>query len=248
MSIQVLFCYNKLMDKITEEWLNELSANKISGPDVDRSLAYAKDLLKGLSTIRRFSQGVTIFGSARTPETDKYYIKARELGRLLAENGHPVITGGGPGIMEAANRGAFEYGGRSVGLNIKLPFEQHENPYLTDTMEFNYFFARKVMLVMASKAYAFFPGGLGTLDELSEVIILIQTGKMPKMPCFFIGKSYWRPLVKFFKTTMLKNKMIKEKDLDIFVLTDDITEVVMAANKIGHININDNIYNRVKTV
>ena len=106
MSIQGLFCYNKLMDKITEEWLNELSANKISGPDVDRSLAYAKDLLKGLSTIRRFSQGVTIFGSARTPETDKYYIKARELGRLLAENGHPVITGGGPGIMEAANRGA----------------------------------------------------------------------------------------------------------------------------------------------
>ena len=90
MSIQGLFCYNKLMDKITEEWLNELSANKISGPDVDRSLAYAKDLLKGLSTIRRFSQGVTIFGSARTPETDKYYIKARELGRLLAENGHPV--------------------------------------------------------------------------------------------------------------------------------------------------------------
>ena len=222
--------------------------DKITGPDIDRSLAYAKDLLQGLSTIRTFSQGVTIFGSARTPESDKYYMKARELGRLLAENGHPVITGGGPGIMEAANRGAYEYGGRSVGLNIILPFEQHANPYLTDEMEFKYFFARKVMLVMASKAYAFFPGGLGTLDELSEVLLLIQTGKMPKMPFFFIGKSYWRPLIKFFSTTMLKNKMIKAKDLETFHLTDDITEVVVAANKIGHININNNIYNRVKSV
>ena len=236
------------MDKITEDWLNELSNNKITGPDIDRSLAYAKDLLQGLSTIRTFSQGVTIFGSARTPESDRYYMKARELGRLLAENGHPVITGGGPGIMEAANRGAYEYGGRSVGLNIILPFEQHANPYLTDEMEFKYFFARKVMLVMASKAYAFFPGGLGTLDELSEVLLLIQTGKMPKMPFFFIGKSYWRPLIKFFSTTMLKNKMIKAKDLETFHLTDDITEVVVAANKIGHININNNIYNRVKSV
>lgn len=236
------------MDKITEEWLNELKVNKISGPDVERSLAYAKDLLHGLSTIRKFSQGVTIFGSARTPETDKYYIKSRELGRLLAENGHPVITGGGPGIMEAANRGAYEYGGRSVGLNIKLPFEQHANPYLTDEMEFHYFFARKVMLVMASKAYAFFPGGFGTLDELSEVLLLIQTNKMPKMPFFFIGKSYWRPLIKFFKISMEKNHMIKEKDLNLFYLTDDITEVVMAANKIGHIKIDENIYDKVKSV
>ena len=237
-----------VMDKITEEWLNELKVNKISGPDVERSLAYAKDLLHGLSTIRKFSQGVTIFGSARTPETDKYYIKSRELGRLLAENGHPVITGGGPGIMEAANRGAYEYGGRSVGLNIKLPFEQHANPYLTDEMEFHYFFARKVMLVMASKAYAFFPGGFGTLDELSEVLLLIQTNKMPKMPFFFIGKSYWRPLIKFFKISMEKNHMIKEKDLSLFCLTDDITEVVMAANRIGHIKIDENIYDKVKSV
>ncbi len=158
------------MDKITLNWLNELKDNNIAGPDIDRSMAYAKDLLKGLSTISQFSQGVTIFGSARTKEKDVYYQKAMKLGRLLAENGHPVITGGGPGIMEAANRGAFEYGGRSVGLNIILPHEQKINPYLTDTMEFHYFFARKVMLVMSSKAYAFFPGGFGTLDELSEVL------------------------------------------------------------------------------
>ena len=237
-----------VMDKITEQWLNGIMADKLSDADIKRSMAYAKDLLNGLSTIRKCAQGVTIFGSARTLETEKYYIKARELGRLLAENGHPVITGGGPGIMEAANRGAYEYGGRSMGLNITLPFEQHPNPYLTDVMEFRYFFARKLMLVMASKAYVFFPGGIGTLDELSEVLILMQTSKMPKMPVFLIGKSYWRPLLRFLKTTMLKNHMIKEKDLNLFVLTDDITEVVMAANKIGHININDNIYDRLKAV
>lgn len=237
-----------VMDKITEQWLNGIMADKLSDADIKRSMAYAKDLLNGLATIRKCAQGVTIFGSARTLETEKYYIKARELGRLLAENGHPVITGGGPGIMEAANRGAYEYGGRSMGLNITLPFEQHPNPYLTDVMEFRYFFARKLMLVMASKAYVFFPGGIGTLDELSEVLILMQTSKMPKMPVFLIGKSYWRPLLRFLKTTMLKNHMIKEKDLDLFVLTDDITEVVMAANKIGHININDNIYDRLKAV
>lgn len=236
------------MENITEDWLKELRNNKLTGQDIDRSMAYAKDLLQGLSTVRTFSQGVTVFGSARTAETDKYYLKARELGRLLAENGHPVITGGGPGIMEAANRGAYEYGGRSVGLNITLPHEQHANPYLTDTMEFHYFFARKVMLVMSSKAYAFFPGGFGTLDELSEVLMLIQGKKMPKMPFFFVGKTYWRPLIKFFKTTMLKNKMIKEKDLEIFCLTDDVSEIVMAANKIGHININENIYNKFKSV
>ena len=237
-----------VMDKITEQWLNGIMADKLSDADIKRSMAYAKDLLNGLSKIRKCAQGVTIFGSARTLETEKYYIKARELGRLLAENGHPVITGGGPGIMEAANRGAYEYGGRSMGLNITLPFEQHPNPYLTDVMEFRYFFARKLMLVMASKAYVFFPGGIGTLDELSEVLILMQTSKMPKMPVFLIGKSYWRPLLRFLKTTMLKNHMIKEKDLNLFVLTDDITEVVMAANKIGHININDNIYDRLKAV
>mgnify|MGYP000912795173 CR=1 len=237
-----------VMDKITEQWLNGIMADKLSDADIKRSMAYAKDLLNGLATIRKCAQGVTIFGSARTLETEKYYIKARELGRLLAENGHPVITGGGPGIMEAANRGAYEYGGRSMGLNITLPFEQHPNPYLTDVMEFRYFFARKLMLVMASKAYVFFPGGIGTLDELSEVLILMQTSKMPKMPVFLIGKSYWRPLLRFLKTTMLKNHMIKEKDLNLFVLTDDITEVVMAANKIGHININDNIYDRLKAV
>ena len=238
----------KFMDKITLNWLNELKDNNIAGPDVDRSMAYAKDLLKGLSTISQFSQGVTIFGSARTKEKDVYYQKAMKLGRLLAENGHPVITGGGPGIMEAANRGAFEYGGRSVGLNIILPHEQKINPYLTDTMEFHYFFARKVMLVMSSKAYAFFPGGFGTLDELSEVLMLMQGKKMPKMPFFFIGKSYWRPLIKFFTNKMMKEGMIKKEDLKIFKVTDDVREVVVAANKIGHLKIDQNIYNTFKSV
>jgi len=236
------------MEKMIEKWISEIATDKLSEADIERSMAYAKDIFSGLSTIRKCAQGVSVFGSARTLETEKYYIKARELGRLLAENGHPVITGGGPGIMEAANRGAFEYGGRSVGLNIILPHEQKINPYLTDTMEFHYFFARKVMLVMSSKAYAFFPGGFGTLDELSEVLMLMQGKKMPKMPFFFIGKAYWKPLIKFFSNTMIKEGMIKKEDLKIFKVTDDVRDVVLAANKIGHLKIDQNIYNNFKSV
>ena len=141
--------------------------------DIERAKAYARDLEEGLKIVRTYPQGVTIFGSARLPQDNKYCKKARELGQLLAQNGHAVITGGGPGIMEAANHGAFEYGGRSIGLNITLSHEQEPNPYLTDTLQFKYFFARKVMLAMSAKVYVLFPGGLGTLDELSEIIILI---------------------------------------------------------------------------
>lgn len=210
--------------------------------DVKRSLKYANDLGRGLKILRTFSQGVTVFGSARVPEDHKYYAKARELGRKLAENGHAVITGGGPGIMEAANRGAYEYGGRSVGLNITLDHEQFPNPYLTDTMEFHYFFSRKVMLVMASKVFAFFPGGFGTLDELSEVMILEQEDKMPKQPIFLVGKSYWKPLYNVWKKKLLAEGMIKERDLKLVVLTDNIEDVVKAANKQGHVKIDENIY------
>ena len=183
-----------LMNIDLETQTKYLSEYGLNEEDIKRSLKYAHDLGRGLKILRTFSQGVTVFGSARVPEDHRYYKLARELGRRLAENGHAVITGGGPGIMEGANRGAFEYGGRSVGLNITLDHEQFPNPYLTDTMEFHYFFSRKVMLVMASKVFAFFPGGFGTLDELSEVMILEQEDKMPKQPVFLVGKSYWKPL------------------------------------------------------
>lgn len=235
-------CYNMLMDKDIEIFADGFRKYGLNDEDVKRSLKYANDLGRGLKILRTFSQGVTIFGSARVPEDSKYYNKARELGQKLAENGHAVITGGGPGIMEAANRGAYEMGGRSVGLNITLDHEQFPNPYLTDTMEFHYFFSRKVMLVMASKVFAFFPGGFGTLDELSEVMILEQEDKMPKQPIFLIGKSYWKPLYNVWKKKLLAEGMIKAKDLKLVVLTDDIMEVVKAANKQGHVKIDENIY------
>ena len=231
-----------LMDKNIEVFTENLVKYGLVEEDVKRSLKYANDLGRGLKMLRTFSQGVTVFGSARVPEEHKYYKIARELGRRLAENGHAVITGGGPGVMEAANRGAYEYGGRSVGLNISLDHEQFPNPYLTDTMEFHYFFSRKVMLVMASKVFVFMPGGFGTLDELSEVMILEQEDKMPKQPIFLFGKSYWKPLYKVWEKKLLAEGMIKAKDLRLVTITDNIEDIVKAANKQGHVKIDENIY------
>ena len=216
--------------------------NKLNDADAERAEAYKKDLEQGLKKLRTFSQGVTIFGSTRVQENDKYYKKARELGGLLAQNGHTVITGGGPGIMEAANRGAFEYGGRSIGLNITLPYEQQPNPYLTDELDFHYFFARKVMLTMASKVFVGFPGGFGTLDEMSELICLMQTKKMPMQPVILIGKSFWKPMDRFINGQLLGGGYIDSGDTEIYTVTDDINEAVKAANKIGHAKVDDSIY------
>jgi hypothetical protein len=215
---------------------------ELESADYDRAQAYAKDLLSGLRIVRTYPQGVTIFGSARFGENNKYYKEARKLGELLAENGHAVITGGGPGIMEAANRGAFEYGGRSIGLNITLSHEQRPNPYLTDVLQFEYFFARKVMLAMSSKVYVFFPGGFGTMDEFTEILILMQEKKMPVMPLFLFGKSFWKPLDKFYASKMAPLKTIKPEDRKIYKITDKVEDIVAAANKIGHPKIKTNYY------
>lgn len=222
--------------------LDEKILSQLEAADVERAKAYANDLERGLKIVRTYPQGVTIFGSARLSQDNKYCKKARELGQMLAQNGHAVITGGGPGIMEAANQGAFEYGGRSIGLNITLKHEQFPNPYLTDMLQFQYFFARKVMLAMSAKVYVIFPGGLGTLDELSEIIILMQEGKMPHMPVFFYGKSFWRPLDKFIQSKMLPLGLVSKHDLKIYKLTDNLEEIVKAANKIGHPPIKTNYY------
>jgi uncharacterized protein (TIGR00730 family) len=230
------------MDDAIANWLDSIANEKLNTEDVERSLRYAKDLEQGLAKVRTFAQGVSIFGSARLPENSKWCKMAEKLGFMLAQNGHAVISGGGPSIMQAANKGAYEAGGRSIGLNIELPHEQHINPYVTDSIEFHYFFARKVMLTIASKVYVFFPGGFGTLDEFSEILILMQEGKMPKMPMFLIGKSYWKPLDRFFETKMQKAGTISAKDRKIYKITDDITEVVKAANKIGHPSIYENLY------
>lgn len=224
------------MLKTEEELLKKLSI-----ADLERANAYAKDLGQGLQAVRSFSQGVTIFGSARLPQDNKYCKMARKLGGLLAENGHTVITGGGPGIMEAANHGAYELGGRSIGLNITLAHEQFPNPYLTDCITFEYFFARKVSLAMAAKVFVFFPGGFGTMDELSEILCLMQEAKMPKMPVFLIGKDFWKGFDKIIGKMMIL-KLINIKDAGIFKITDDVTEVVKAANKIGHPKISENYY------
>ena len=224
------------MIKAEEELLKKLTI-----ADLERANAYAKDLGHGLQIVRSFPQGVTVFGSARLPQDSKYCKMAYKLGGLLAKNGHAVITGGGPGIMEAANHGAYEIGGRSIGLNITLAHEQHPNPFLTDCLTFEYFFARKVSLAMSAKVFVFFPGGFGTMDEISEILCLMQEAKMPKMPVFLIGKDYWKAFDKIIGK-MIMLKLINVKDADIFTITDDVQKVVDAANKIGHPKISENFY------
>lgn len=224
------------MLKTEEELLKKLSI-----ADLERANAYAKDLGQGLQKVRQFPQGVTIFGSARLPQDSKYCKMAYELGHLLAENRHAVITGGGPGIMEAASHGAYEIGGRTIGFNITLAHEQFPNPYLTDCITFEYFFARKVSLAMAAKVFVFFPGGFGTMDELSEILCLMQEKKMPTMPVFLIGADYWKGFDKVIGK-MLALKLISAPDTKIFEITDDVNKVVKAANKIGHPKVSENFY------
>lgn len=224
------------MLKAEEELLRKLSI-----ADLERANAYAKDLGRGLQIVRSFPQGVTIFGSARLKQDSKYCQMAFDLGHLLAENGHAVITGGGPGIMEAASHGAFEIGGRTIGLNITLAHEQHPNPYLSDCLTFEYFFARKVALAMSAKVFVFFPGGFGTMDELSEVLCLMQEAKMPKMPVFLIGVDYWKGFDKMIGK-MIALGLIASKDTGIFHITDRLQDVVDAANKIGHPKVSENFY------
>ena len=224
------------MLKTEEELLHKLSI-----ADLERANAYAKDLGRGLQIVRSFPQGVTIFGSARLSQDSKYCEMAKELGKMLAENGHAVVTGGGPGIMEAASHGAYEIGGRTIGLNITLMHEQQPNPYLTDCLTFEYFFARKVSLAMASKVFVFFPGGFGTMDELSEILCLMQESKMPKMPVFLIGETYWKGFDKMIGK-MIALGLINSKDTAIFHITDNLQDVVDAANKIGHPKVSENFY------
>jgi len=169
---------------------------------------------------------VAIWGSARAKEGSPTYETARTLARRLAEEGYAVVTGGGPGIMEAANRGAAEAGGDSVGLNIQLPFEQVANPYANHRMEFRYFFCRRVMFVKESSGVVVMPGGIGTLDEFFEVLTLKQTGKIEKLPIIMFGSDYWRGLLEWMRGTLLAQGAISPEDMDLFEITDDVEEVV----------------------
>jgi uncharacterized protein (TIGR00730 family) len=183
------------------------------------------EFVQGFEEMSGVRKAVTLFGSARLHAGHPYYQQAETLAQLLAGGGYTVITGGGPGIMEAGNKGAFEAGGRSVGLNINLPFEQAPNPYQTDIVTFRYFFVRKVMLVKYSSAFVVFPGGFGTIDEVFEALTLIQTKKIHPFPIYFVGRSYWQGLIDWLGTTLLEHGTVAEKDLQLFKIVDDIAVI-----------------------
>lgn len=204
----------------------------LKGSEYFRARRYAADINRGLKVLENINKGVTIFGSRFGDETKSDYQHARLLGQMLARGGHTVVTGGGPGIMEAANRGAFEAGGTSVGLNIHLPaMDEEPNAYTNLSVTFQYFFARKVALVAASKCFVFFPGGFGTLDELTEVLVLQQEKKMPPSPIFLVDSVFWSKYDNFMKDALESNGYINPGDLDLYKITDDIREIISAMDK-----------------
>jgi len=180
------------------------------------------EFLEGFIAVSRIDRpAITVFGSARITEDSPEYAEAREVGRLLAQAGFAVVTGGGPGAMEAANRGAREGGGLSVGFNIELPHEQHENRFLDISLTFKHFYARKTMFVKAAEGFVIFPGGFGTLDELFESLTLIQTGKVLHFPVVLIDSEYWNPLLEWIRGRLLVDGMVSPEDLELLEVTDD---------------------------
>jgi uncharacterized protein (TIGR00730 family) len=191
------------------------------------------EFVEGYEKLSRIGPCVSIFGSARTPTDDKNYILAEEIAYKLTQNGYGVITGGGPGIMEAGNKGASRGNGVSVGLNIELPFEQHDNPYISKGMslDFDYFFVRKVMFVKYAQGFIVMPGGFGTLDELFEAITLIQTKKIGRFPIILVGNDFWAGLIDWIKKVLLKeNATISKEDLNLFRVVDSADEAIEHLN------------------
>ncbi len=191
------------------------------------------EFVTGFETLREYGLAASIFGSARTQPGDKYYKEAEELSAKLAKKKFTIITGGGGGIMEAANVGAFKVGGHSVGFNIELPFEQKLNPYTTNSLNFDFFFSRKVMLAFASEVYIYFPGGFGTLDEFFELLTLVQTKKIEPIPIILYGKDFWTPFLEIFTEQMYKEyETISKEDLDLFKIVDSVDEAVRYITKV----------------
>ncbi len=198
----------------------------VMGEDPWRVFRIMAEFVEGFEMMARVPPGISVFGSSRAGADHPYYPTAVEMGRRVAAAGFSVITGGGPGLMEAANRGGKEAGGESVGLNIILPFEQVANPYLTKAVNFRYFFVRKVMFSKYSVGLVFFPGGFGTMDELYDCITLIQTGKVHKVPVVLVGRTFWEGHLDWLRRTMLAYGHIDGEDLDLVHLTDDPAEAV----------------------
>ena len=213
-----------------EALLQRPSRPEFLDSDPWRSLRILSEFVEGFDALAAVGPAVSVFGSARTKPSSPYYKMARKLGSMLARQGYAVITGGGPGIMAAANRGAQEGGGLSVGCNIELPLEQGLNPYVDLGVEFRYFFARKVMFVKYADAFVIFPGGYGTLDELFEALTLIQTEKVQDFPVILMGTEYWTGMIEWIRATLLEEAAITAADVDLLRLTDDPAEACEIIN------------------
>ena len=218
----------KIKEKYKPKTWNEIKTN-----DSWAIFKIMAEFVEGYEKLSKIGPSVSIFGSARTKPEDPYYILAEEIAFKLTQNGYGVITGGGPGIMEAGNKGARRGKGTSVGLNIELPFEQHDNPWIDNdkNLEFDYFFVRKVMFVKYSQGFIVMPGGFGTLDELFEAITLIQTNKIGRFPIILVGSKFWEGLIDWIKKTLLKQGNISEKDLKLFRVVDTADEAIDHLNK-----------------
>lgn len=218
-------------DPVTED--EKLLQQPAPGRDFTRTdpwrvMRIMGEFIEGFDTLATVDKGVTIFGSARVSPDDPYYKAAEKVAGLLAESGFQIITGAGPGIMEAANKGAHMAGGRSIGCNIELPFEQGANPYVDTLVNFRYFFVRKTMFIKYSVAFVIFPGGFGTLDELFEAITLIQTGKIYQFPVILFGRRYWAGLLRWLQARVMAERKISPGDIDLMILTDDPAEAAQA--------------------
>jgi uncharacterized protein (TIGR00730 family) len=200
--------------------------DEFTSTDTWRVFRIMGEFVEGFDELATVTRGVSIFGSARTPGGHQYYAAAQETAALLAQAGYTVITGGGPGVMEAANRGAFDASGASIGCNIELPFEQAPNPYQTRSLTFRYFFVRKMMFVKYSNAFVIFPGGFGTLDELFEALTLIQTRKIKNFPVILFGSEFWAGMLDWLEKVILENKYISAEDRGLLHVTDSPAEVV----------------------
>jgi len=214
--------YNRANTYLSKE---QFILNEIKVGDTWRLFRIMAEFVEGFEQLAGLGPAVTVFGSARAKDTDVRYQTARRLGKIMAERGITVVTGGGPGIMSAANRGAYETGGKSVGLNIELPLEQEHNPFLTKAITFRHFFIRKVMLVKYSAAFIIFPGGFGTMDECFEALTLIQTLKIRPFPVIMVGKDYWGGLWEWVKERALKEDMLSPADLELVTFIDDPIEI-----------------------
>ena len=209
-----------------EQLLESPGPDEFTHTDTWRVFRIMGEFVEGFDELAMLTRGISIFGSARTRDDDPYYKAAEETAALLARVGFAVITGGGTGIMEAANKGAFEAGGQSIGCNIELPFEQGSNPYLTQGLKFKYFFVRKMMFVKYSLGFIIFPGGFGTLDELFEALTLIQTKKIRNFPVVLFGSTYWEGLLSWIRDPAMKEGKVTEQDLKLLHVTDSPAEVV----------------------